>query len=388
MNNNFNIIQDLIQTCSNEHINKICDIIVNLNNGYIAELVKITDLQNANNISYLIKYPYYKKSVELQTWCDGKHLDIVFNYIDDWKDEKKINLIKLLIVFGYFDVDTLKYNIGNKSKKRYKNGYIINDSSLALKIFFSDAKLKNKTDDFYAKLDIIRKNIVNLDVEFEIIKNITKEMIDVINCDIVCREKYDNNELEQYSLKISDIVETRLKEKTFFELLNKIKFKSLVNEKGHEALKCLLFVSWDETKQNYYWLTQLVTFINNNNNVECREYLINYCGVPPFDYVDDNTKKYIIQTVANNIGLNMDKINQIINFIFSIGIFFQHGTYYKWYNKEYEYINLFEKYKNKSFNENILEIAFKINNNVELEPIQNLLLLINDYNSFIKSVSK
>ena len=69
----------------------------------------------------------------------------------------------------------------------------------------------------------------------------------------------------------------------------------------------------------------------------------------------------------------MDNINQIINFIFSIGIYFKHGTYYKWYNKEYGYIKLFEKYKNKSFNENILELTLKINNNVEF----------NDYNSCI-----
>ena len=387
MNKNFNIIKDLIKNCSNEQIDKICDIAIKLNNGYIEELVKITDLKNANNISYLIKFPYYKKSGELQTWCDGKHLDIMFDYIDDWKDEKKINLIKLLIVFSYFDFDTLKHNIGNQSKKRYRNGYIINDSSLALKIFFSHDGLKNKTDDFYEKLDIIRQDIVKLDVEFEIIKNITKQMIEVIHCDIVCREKYENNELEQYSLKISDIVETRSKEKTFFELLNKKKFKSLVNEKGHEALKCLLFISWDETKQNYYWLTQLVTFINNNSQ-ECREYLIHCCGVPPFEAVDDNNKKYVICNVAKNIGLNMDKIHQIISFVFSIGTFYKHGTYYKWYNKEYEYIKLFEKYKNKSFNENILELSLKINNNVELAPIQNLLLLMNDYNSCIKSVSK
>ena len=57
------------------------------------------------------------------------------------------------------------------------------------------------------------------------------------------------------------------------------------------------------------------------------------------------------------------------------------------HSKEYEYIKLFEKYKNKSFNENILELALKINNNVELEPIQNLLLLMHDYNSCIKSVN-
>jgi hypothetical protein len=387
MNNNLNIIQDLIKTCSDRIIDNICDIITNKNNNYIEELKNITNLKNVNNISYLIKFPYYKKSVELKTWIVNKLLDIIFNYVEDWKDQKKINLIKLLIIFGYFDVITLKQSIGKQSKKTYRSREIIDESSLALKMFFDNNELKNKTDDFYSKLDIIREDIVKLGVEFEIIKNITKQMIEVINCDIVCRQKYDNDELEKYSLKISDIVDTRLKEKIFFELFNKIKFKTLVNDTGNEALECILYVSWDETKQRYYWLTQLISFINNNN-IECKEYLINECGVSPFESTDNKTKEHIIRTVVKNIGLNMENIDQIINFIFSISVYFKHGTYYKWYNKEYENIKLFEKYKNKSFNENILDLVVKINNNIELEPIHNLLLLMNDYNSRITFLSK
>ena len=388
MNKNLNIIQDLIKTCSKEQIDKICEIIVNHNNNnYIEELKNITNLKNVNNISYLVKYPYYKKGVELKTWVDNKLLDIMFNYIEDWKDKNKINLIKLLIIFGYFDFDTLKQNIGNQSKKTYRNGDIINDSSLALKIFFNNKELKNQTNDFYENLEILSSDIVNLGFDLEIIKNITKEMVELIHCDIACREKYDKNELEQYSLKISDIIDTRSKEEIFFQLINKIKFKKLVNEKGHDALQCILFVSWDETKKKYFWMTQLITFINNNS-AECKEYLINEHGVQPFNTTDNKTKANIIRVVAKNVGLNMESSNQIVNFVFSIGTYFKHGTYYKWYNKEYEYIKLFEKYKNKIFSENILELAEKINNNIELEPIQNLLLLMNDYNSRITSVSK
>ena len=387
MNNNLNIIQDLIKSCSTEQIDKISDIIVNQNNNYVQELKNITNLKNVNNISYLVKYPYYKKNVELKTWVDNNLVDIMFNYIEDWKDQNKINLIKLLIIFGYFDFDILKQNIGNQSKKTYQNGDIINDSSLALKIFFSNNDFKNKTNEFYENLEILRGDIVNLGIDLEIIKNITKEMVGLIHCEIACREKYDKNELEQYSLKISDILDTRLKEEKFYQLINKTKFKKLVNEKGNEALKCILFVSWDETKKNYFWLTQLITFINNNSQ-ECKEYFINEYGVQPFNTTDNKTKANLIKIVAKNIGLNMENINQIINFIFSIGIYFKHGTYYKWYNKEYEYIKLFEKYKNNSFNENILDLAAKINNNIELEPIHNLLLLMNDYNSRIIDFSK
>ena len=81
MNNNLNIIQDLIQSCSTEQIDKICDIIVNQNNNYIQELKNITNFKNVNNISYLVKYPYYKKNVELKTWVDNKLVDIMFNYV-------------------------------------------------------------------------------------------------------------------------------------------------------------------------------------------------------------------------------------------------------------------------------------------------------------------
>ena len=387
MNKNLNIIQNLLQLYSTEQIDKICLIIVNQNNNYFEQLKNQTNLSNANNILYLIKYPYYKKSVELQTWINNKFLDIMFNYIEDWKDQKKINLIKLLIVFGYFDFDTLKQNIGNQSKKTYRNGEIINDSSLALKIFFGNNELKNQTNDFYSNLDIIREQIVKLGIDSEIIKDTTKEMVGLIHCELACREKHNKNELAQYSLKIADIVDTRLKEENFFQLINKIKFKKLVDETGHEALKSILFVNWDETKKNYYWLTQLITFVNNNS-AECKEYLIKECGVPMFNSTDNKTKANVIKTVAKNIGLNMENIYQIVNFIFSIGIYFKHGTYYKWYNKEYEYIKLFEKYKNKSFGENILELAVKINNNVELEPIHNLILLMNDYNCNITTLSK
>ena len=529
--NNFNIIQSLISTTSNEEIDRICDSIVNNNYINIEELKNITNLKNVNNISYLVKYPYYKKNMELKNWYNQ---DIKFNYIEDWKDQKKINLIKLLIIFEYFDFETLKQTIGNQSKKTYQNGEIINDSSLALKIFFNNKlhSTNNEFNNFYLKLDIIREDILKLDNSeiiksdnseiiksddsdikldnseiiksdnsdikldnseiksdnsdiklddsdikldnseiiksddsdikldnseiiksdnsdnsdiklnnseiksddsdiklddsdikldnsdiklddseiikldnSERIKNITKQMIELIHCDIVCREKYNKNELEQYSLKISDIIDTRLKEEIFFQLNNKIKFKNLVNENGHKSLKCILFVSWDETKKNYYWLTQLITFINNNN-VECKEYLINECGVPPFDLIDNVTndktiktannkiKANIIKIVAKNIGLNMKNINQIINFIFSIGAYFKHGTYYKWYNKEYKYIKLFENYKNKLFSENLLELAVQLQNielavqlqNIELEPINNLLLLMNDYNSCITSL--
>jgi len=51
-------------------------------------------------------------------------------------------------------------------------------------------------------------------------------------------------------------------------------------------------------------------------------------------------------------------------------------------------LNYLKNIKINHLDENLLELALKINNNVELEPIQNLLLLMNDYNSCITSLSK
>ena len=46
-------------------------------------------------------------------------------------------------------------------------------------------------------------------------------------------------------------------------------------------------------------------------------------------------------------------------------------------------IKLFETYKNKLFNEDLLKLAMPLYKNIELEPITNLLLLMNDYKSCI-----
>jgi hypothetical protein len=363
--NNLNIITNLINTSSDVEIDNLCNNIIN--NTY------------DNIYQPIIKLPFYKKSMEFASWNDNNLINIRLNYIEDWKDQQKINLIKLLIVFRYIDKDELHSNIGNDSKKTYSNGIVINDNSLSLKRFFNP-NLKDQIDDFYINLDQISDQLIKLDIDKEIVKNISKEMIKLIEADIICRNKYDLSEFEEYKSKIIDILDTRFKENRFFELINKMRFTDLVNEPNHEGLRCVLYDSFNETRERYYWLAQLITYINNNST---KQWLIDNYKLQDFTDNNNSTKAKIIHIIAKQNNLNMDNIDQIIKFVFNIGQYYKHGTYFKWYNKEYEHIKMFDKYKDKSLNENLIELASKINPDTSIELIQQLLNIMNIYRNIM-----
>ncbi len=379
MNNsdNLKIITNLVNTLTDEQIDTICDLISNPPKKFLQELIKSTNLKIGTQISNIIKYSYYKKYTELEKWINSNLIDIKFNFVEDWKNQKKINLTKLLIVLEYLDNDSLHKNIGGESKKTYANKEVINDASLSLKKCF-DSEFKSITDEFYSNLDLVRIEIINLGINEDLVKNLTKQMVTLIQCEIVCRRKYDSGELINYTEKIKDITDTRLKEKRFYQLANKIRFNNLVNEPEHLALKILLHGSWDETKQNYKWLTDLITFINNGSP-DAKECLITNCGIPDFDDTDKRYRSTLIRQVAENSGLNMKYSSHIINYIFSLGIYHKHGTYFKWYNKEYEHIQEFEQYKAKTFDENLLLLVNQIGLDIDLEPIQKLIKLMEEY---------
>ena len=67
-------------------------------------------------------------------------------------------------------------------------------------------------------------------------------------------------------------------------------------------------------------------------------------------------------------------------------MYYKHGSYYKWYNKELERIKLFDIYKSKSFDENLIVMASKITPNIELEEIQQLILLVKDYYEYLTKI--
>lgn len=296
--------------------------------------------------------------------------DIKLNYIDDWKNESKINIIKDLITSGSIDRKTLLNIIGNQSKKTYRNGEIIDDKSFALQKFF-DTIYRDKSSIFYTKLDEFILKIVNN----ELFEKSVYDIIKLIRANTICI-KYNETQFLEYKMKITDILETRNKEEQLFDLFNRNIFKNLVIEPNHEALKYLLDNGWKETKEKYEWLTALITFINNGS-ISCKEYLISLFNFKPIKDSDIKAKKLLIKLVVQRKNLNKNRINEIIDFIFSIGNYYKHGTYYKWYYKELEYIQLFEKYKGQTIQSLIEQL------NLDSEYCFELTNLLNQYQILI-----
>jgi len=140
----------------------------------------------------------------------------------------------------------------------------------------------------------------------------------------------------------------------------------------------LLDNGWNDTKQNHRWLTELITFINNGSK-ECKEYLISLFHLRPIENSDNGSKKLLIKLVSQRRRLNTTRLNEITDFIFSIGNYYKHGTYYKWYQKEFDYIQLFEK--NRNDNIQVSTLIERLNLSAEyIEPLNNL---INDYQNMI-----
>ncbi len=295
--------------------------------------------------------------------------------IEDWKNEDKISVIRNLITSRSINKKTLLSLIGNQSKKTYQNGEIIDDASLTLKKFF-DSSYKEKSSQFYIKLDEF-KQLFNNRPDKELIENTIYEILKLIQANTVC-SKYDEKQLVEYKRKICDILETRDKEEQLFKLFNQLEYENLASEHNHEAIRFLLENGWDETKEKYLWLTELITFINNGS-ITSKEYLITRFQLRPIENSDYSAKKLLIKLVAKKCRLNINRIDEIIDFVFSIGNYYKHGTYYKWYQKEFDYIQLFEK--NKNDNIQISTLIERLNLSAEhIEPLKNL---INDYQTMI-----
>ena len=369
-----NLLDDQVDTICMELTNptgETKNILINILGEQIYSII-----DNSSLIKYIEFIEFIEYTKETKT--------INLTCIEDWKNPKKINLIKLLIVFNFVDLDSIKDIIEKESKKTYKNNEQIKDSSLSLKKMF-DKNFKSFITNFYSKLDSITLRLVNLGVNKDIIKNYSREMVDMMQSEFVCRNKYESGELVEYTKKISDIIETRDIESEIYSLANKMFFHSLVNMPGNEPLKFILNNTWDNTKIKYRWLTELVTFINNDNP-ECKEYLINNYQIPNFNGIDYRTKCDFIRNVVNRFGLNINSINLINKFIFSIGTYYKHGSYYKWYNKEIERIKLFDQYKLKSFDENLMFLVSMITSNTEIEEIQQLIILVKEYYEYLQTI--
>ncbi len=336
----------------------------------------IADYINILNTPYQIKHTEFNEYLQ-------KNPSIKLNYIDDWKDDTKFNSIILLISFNYLNDKTLHSIIGNQTKKTYKNGDIINDNSLALKKFF-DKNYQNFRTIFYKSLNIIMKDFEKLGFELSEIENTFYSMIGIIQADVACRNKYDNGEYYDYKTRINDIIETRKKEDTLFELFHKVTFNKLVNDPKNESLKYILLNGWDATEKKYLWLTKLITFVNNNSE-DAKDYLINNTGINDFTGDSNIIKCGVIEEVCKKVKLNISKVKQIIKFIFSIGQFYKHRTYNKWYKKEMEAIETFDAHKEKDLQVTLDEMLEKFKKD-DNQHITSSMQLFSNYYANLSSI--
>ena len=355
-----------------EDIVVLCDKLINISNNTDNQEFNFIDNLEIENLINITLIPYYIKHNDFESYLISNP-KINFSYIEDWKNEKKINSLMLLIASNYLNEINLRNIIGNQSKKIYKNGSIIDDNSLALKKFFNPEYKQFRTG-FYKKLDIIIKLIIKEGVDIDLVEQTVYSMIAIIQADIACRSKYENGEYYEYKTRIADIVETRNKEDMLYNLFYKITYSKLLNDPSHPSLKCLLLDSWAITKEKYTWLTELITFINNNSN-NSKDYLINNVGINNFVGTDKKTKCTVIEEVSYLLNLNMKSIKQIINYIFSIGNYYKHKTYNKWYTQELKSIELFDKYKENELEQtlNNLTTKFKLDSNPVIKLLMNLM---------------
>jgi hypothetical protein len=383
---NFIEVKDKIKLLDDLAISSFCDNLIKITPSTRNNLILIAnnfklDAKFVDKIINIKKMDYKTKQKELKDFVKlNPH--IRFNTIEDWKDSNKIKLTKALIVLEYMDQSIISSFIGNKSKKTYANQEVINDTSLSLKKFFSK-EFKEYDTVFYKNLMELSDQIVNEGVNQDLMNNTVHELIQIVQSDVICRDKLNLNQLESYKNKINDIVNTRKQEEDFYKLFYKIRFAKLFKDPTNIALKCIAENTWGETRENYPWLTNLITFINNGS-LESKVYLITYHNVSDVDEVTDETKKQIILETVSNMNLNLQNINEITNFIIHIGNFFKHTTYYKWYNKELNKLNIFDKYKNKSLDENLNDQINILNTN--LENSLKLKTILMEYYNFIKKL--
>ena len=82
--------------------------------------------------------------------------------------------------------------------------------------------------------------------------------------------------------------------------------------------------------------------------------MIEHYGIKKFEGSGYGSKCFLIREVIKKFNLSFRNSNEIIDFIFSIGTYFKHGTYFKWYYKQMKRIEIFEQYSSNTFDENLI----------------------------------
>jgi len=373
----FNNIKNNILNIEDNSFNILCEFLIKINNLTKSNLIKLTN--DINLVEKLIEIKLMDYKIK-QSEFKLNLIEYKFLTIEDWKNPIKIKLAKILIILEYLDSYSINKLIGNKSKKTYSNKEIINESSLSRNKCLS-SEYKKYDESFY--------NYIKKTVNMEMHQNEIHDLYQIIQSEVICREKFNSLELESYKNKIIDVIGTRQQEDQIYKLFYKIRFAKLLEDKLNEPLKYLMENSWDDTKVYHSWLTHLITFVNNGS-FESKAYLIFHHKIKDFkcekkEITDEIKKKVIFETISN-VGLNIKKINEITNFIINVGIYYKHSTYYKWYIKELAKIDLFEKYKNNSFEINIDNQIKLLKLNSE-EEIQMFKKNIIEYKDFLLNLS-
>lgn len=378
--NTIDTIINWSNTFTSSQVDEICDELTNISTNSEKNLSDIVGNINAKEIIQIFNLNNKLKHDEIKKYL-MKSEKIYLTCIEDWKNKNKINLIKLLIVLNYLERQILLRLIGNKSKKTYLNGEIVQDQSLSVKKIFDD-NFNTFITDFYNQFDKIKLRLICLGYDRDIISNTFREMVDFMQGDVICRDKFNLNQLSDYKNKISDIIETRNKEEHFFMLFYRVYYLKLVTNTHNEPLLYILLNGWDATKIKYYWLIHLITFINNGST-ESKEYLIQNYGIERFEGSNNRSKCMLIKQVIKKLKLNPFNTNEIIDYIFSIGYYFRHGTYHRWYYKQMKRIEIFEKYSINSLNENLDMFASQIDPNTTIPEIAELIQLVKNYHNYL-----
>lgn len=382
-----------ILLCKLKMMDKLVELLNTINSDELDIIIKnFNNIEKANinaNISNQIieiqKVASYFKKTEFNFLINntpGVKESLKLYCIEDWQDSHKINKIKILILLESLDKFMFSDLVADKSKKTYASGHIVKTDSLVLeKIFSQEYQLYSKQ--FYTKLDVLILQIVNThNIEYKVVKESTELMDNLIQSEISCRNKYETNNLAEYKTKINDILETRNKENDLYSLFYSKLYQKMLSHPANSPLKYAIENEWKNIKENYRWLAEIITYINNSTK-DSKEYLMNL-GIN----FSPNIKDIIGQLIIK-YGLNMKNLKDITDFMHDIAETFRHTTYIKWHFRELRYINIFEQYQNNSINQNINMLANKLFENITNIELKNELidLMFKHYNTILHMFS-
>jgi len=367
-------IKDSLLDLENDEFNIMCETIVDkrfedLETKIMLERSTFINVKKLKNIYYKKKHFEFINYLEINN-------NIKLNTIDDWKNDRKIKFIKLLIIFDFISYYKLTQLIGNQSKKKFTEDDIFNTESLAkIKHLSKDYKIFDKQ--FYNNLLEITK-----DLSPEIIETNINQLLQYVQSEIICRDK----NFEEYKNKIIDVIYSRKIEEEMYNLFYKSRYYIFINIPQNYSLKFLLNNPFREIQNKYPWLNYLINFIKFNS-LSSKNWLVENKYISDFSFkkfttLEIDTEKKIILDVMKKV--NIIDFNEFYQFIKNMGNYYQHITYIYWYEKELKKILLFEQFKHNLFENNIDDMLKILPSS--FSNITKLKEIIINYFNFLKKI--